>query len=259
MLFLFALTACDAPAASSNLDAIRQRVAARKSATAATVQAPSSSAIQASPAEAREMRDAEGAIVNIIDAYLDRKAPESVEHVFLGEVRVTCYWTADELDEGQGPKNVPITIKAQDGSRRQIKISRKFKKCLDVEGTAMLASGEVLNVSSRKGVYMDVTREATLGLGTRGRSLVPFRSIAINRSRGLKGLKAGDQVYVPQLVGLELPSGNRHDGYLRVDDVGSGVRGIDLYTLTRGNASLITQVFAGRKQHVPLYKVVSAD
>lgn len=121
----------------------------------------------------------------------------------------------------------------------------------------MLEDGRVLNVTSSKGVYDDVTRVATLGLGTGGRSLVPFRSIAVNRFAA-KGLRVGDRVYIPQAVGLKLPSGAHHDGFFRVDDVGSGVRGIDIYTLTRRDSELIERVLKNDRQALPLYKVVAS-
>ncbi|MBI4870521.1 MAG: hypothetical protein HY814_03035 [Candidatus Riflebacteria bacterium] len=190
--------------------------------------------------ESRVMRAAEGAIVNIIDSYYP----------------VTCYWTADEVDEGRGPKQLTITVERKDGSRRRVRVSQQFKRRLDVEGTAMLADGRVLNVTSRKGVYDDVTRVANLGLGYGGRGLVPFRSIAVNRYAS-KGLKLGDRVFIREAVGMRLPSGARHDGYFRVDDVGSGVRGIDIYTLTRQDSELIEQVLRNDRRSLPLYKVLA--
>ncbi|MBI2943233.1 MAG: hypothetical protein HYY25_03425 [Candidatus Wallbacteria bacterium] len=207
--------------------------------------------------DARMMRSVEGAIVNIIDSYIDRKETSRVKHVYLGKFPVTLYWTADEIDEGKGPRSVPITVIRRDGSRTRIRVSAEFKRRLDVEGTAMLKDGHVLNVTSSRGVYDDVTQVATLGYGSGGRKLVPYRSIAVNRFAGMKGLKVGDRVFIPQAVGMKLPSGTRHDGYFRVDDVGSGVKGIDIYTLTRADGIAIERMLANDKRRLPLYKVLA--
>ncbi|MBI3891622.1 MAG: hypothetical protein HY303_08845 [Candidatus Wallbacteria bacterium] len=256
--------------ASSSKATSRRRVRTTRSAARRAARSAKSSEaadgriapMQTAPApvenrDARKMRSVEGAIVNIIDSYIDRKETARVKHVYLGRFPVTLYWTADEIDEGAGPRRIPITIVRRDGNRRRVRVSAEFKRRLDVEGTAMLKDGHVLNVTSESGLYDDVTIDATLGIGSGGRKLVPYRSIAVNKFSGLKGLKVGDSVFIPQAVGMKLPSGARHDGYFRVDDVGSGVRGIDIYTLTREDGRAIERVLANDRRPLPLYKVLA--
>lgn len=254
-LFVFGAAAGSGEAASIRSGS-RRKVKTARTAPPRAQLAPAST--PSGPAkDPRSMRAAEGAIVSIIDSYLERRQPSRVSHVYLGKHPVTLYWTADEIDEGLGPKRVALTVVRKDGSRKRIRVSPQFKQRMDVEGTAMLADGRVLNVTSQRGVYDDVTREASLGLGTGGRGLVPFRSIAVNRFTGLKGLKIGDSVFIPQAVGMQLPTGSRHDGYFRVDDVGSGVKGIDIYTMTREDGQLIERVLGNDRRRLPLYKVMA--
>ncbi len=267
LFLLSSIGATELLAAPSTLSKRKGKSPARKGSVSRSVRSRAASRTQARPApdassqaprtDVRSMRAAEGAIVNIIDSYLDRRVSRQGKRVFIGKFPVTSYWTADEIDEGLGPKHVSIAIQRRDGTRYRTRVSAQFKRRLDVEGTAMLEDGRVLNVTSTKGVYDDVTRVATLGLGTGGRSLVPFRSIAVNRFAA-KGLRVGDRVFIPKAVGLKLPSGAHHDGFFRVDDVGSGVRGIDIYTLTRRDSDLIERVLKNDRQALPLYKIVAS-
>jgi 3D (Asp-Asp-Asp) domain-containing protein len=62
--------------------------------------------------------------------------------------------------------------------------------------------------------------EHPLGAGVQGRRLEPFRSIAVDP----RYIPIGATVYVPELVGVLLPDGTRHDGCLRADDMGGAIK-----------------------------------
>ena len=49
---------------------------------------------------------------------------------------------------------------------------------------------------------------------------MPFRSIAVDP----RYIPIGATVYVPELVGIELPDGTHHDGCLRADDMGGAIK-----------------------------------
>lgn len=72
---------------------------------------------------------------------------------------------------------------------------------------------------------------APFGLGTGGYQLVPFRTIAVDRSQ----IPLGSVIYIPAARGvpITLPSGEQvlHDGYFFAADVGGAIRGnqIDVF------------------------------
>lgn len=72
---------------------------------------------------------------------------------------------------------------------------------------------------------------APFGLGTGGYQLVPFRTIAVDRSQ----IPLGSVIYIPAArgVSITLPSGEQvlHDGYFFAADVGGAIRGnhIDVF------------------------------
>lgn len=69
------------------------------------------------------------------------------------------------------------------------------------------------------------------GQGTKGYRLVPYRTIAVDRSQ----IPIGSVIYIPEARGkvVTLPSGDRviHDGFFFAADVGSGIQGnhIDVF------------------------------
>ncbi len=89
-----------------------------------------------------------------------------------------------------------------------------------------------------------VAATAPYGYGTEGLNLVPYRTIAVDRSR----IPVGSVVFIPAARGVTvtLPSGDRvvHDGYFLAADVGSAIQGnhIDVFmgTADRSAFSFIT-------------------
>lgn len=97
-----------------------------------------------------------------------------------------------------------------------------------------------------------VVATAPYGYGTNGFQLVPFRTIAVDRTR----IPIGSVVYIPQARGITvtLPSGESfvHDGYFYAADVGSAIRGnhIDVFvgTAERNPFRFITSRASGTFQ-----------
>lgn len=87
------------------------------------------------------------------------------------------------------------------------------------------------------------------GLGTGGYRLVPYRTIAVDRSQ----IPIGSVIYIPEARGkvVALPSGDRviHDGFFFAADVGSGIQGnhVDVFigTSTQNPFSFITSRSTG--------------
>ncbi|MBI3638032.1 MAG: hypothetical protein HY216_17690 [Candidatus Rokubacteria bacterium] len=104
-----------------------------------------------------------------------------------------------------------------------------FKKQLDIEGSARLRDGRIINIEDRvRGQQRYViVRNAPFGLGAPGFKLIPYRTVAVDPRR----IKLGTVLYVPRLVGIALPSGEIHDGFCFAHDTGHGIIGnrIDLF------------------------------
>jgi 3D (Asp-Asp-Asp) domain-containing protein len=137
--------------------------------------------------------------------------------------RLSFYWLAYESEYANEAYDVDIY------TRQGYWIGRypsAFVYELQLEGSGVLRDGRVLNYDGScnygmgtcfKQVHLD---EHPLGAGVQGRALEPFRSIAVDPHM----IPIGAPVYVPELVGLELPDGTRHDGCLRADDMGGAIK-----------------------------------
>jgi hypothetical protein len=64
--------------------------------------------------------------------------------------------------------------------------------------------------------------------GVRGWRLIPFRTAAVPPKR----LLVGSVLFIPQLVGLQLPNGRPHDGYLLAHDVIADLNGKSIHIYT---------------------------
>lgn len=71
------------------------------------------------------------------------------------------------------------------------------------------------------------------GRGAGKRPLIPFKSVAVDQ----RLVKIGDPLYIPEFDGLPLPDGSVHDGCVRADDTGGGIkkRKMDFFVVTYRN------------------------
>ncbi|MBI3268978.1 MAG: hypothetical protein HYZ53_08145 [Planctomycetes bacterium] len=147
-------------------------------------------------------------------------APASSSLVSLGNFRPSFYWIAHEADFSG-----PATTAIYDPHGALLgRYPAAFVRSLRLEGTGKLRDGRVLNVAGN-GRFTFV--DAPYGLGAQGIHLVPFRSVAVDRSV----VRLGTRLYVPAARGILLPDGSRHDGIFEAHDVGSAIRGrrIDVF------------------------------
>ena len=114
-------------------------------------------------------------------------------------------------------------------------VSKDFATQLAVQGTGKLRDGRVLNIwgacNCKHTPCFKVTK-AQWGTAGTGRSLLPFRTIAVDP----KVVKLGSLLYVPLLEGRTMPGrapwgGYVHDGCVVADDTGGHISGnrIDLF------------------------------
>ena len=137
--------------------------------------------------------------------------------------RLSFYWLAYESEYANEKYDVDIY------TRRGYYIGRfpsAFVYELKLEGSGILRDGRVLNYDGDCNYGMGTCfktldlDEHPLGAGVQNRPLEPFRSIAVDP----RFIPIGATVYVPELVGIELPDGSRHDGCLRADDMGGAIK-----------------------------------
>lgn len=114
-----------------------------------------------------------------------------------------------------------------------------FVDALRMEGSGLLSDGRVINYAGRcrYGVgtcfeELDV-REHPFGRGAGRRPLIPFKSVAVDP----RIIPIGEPLYIPEFDGIELPDGTVHDGCVRADDTGGGIkkRKMDFFVVTYGN------------------------
>lgn len=80
----------------------------------------------------------------------------------------------------------------------------------------MLDTGDLINLDNGTKNFIKVGNKGreknVFGLGSGAQNLVPFVSVAAN------DIPNGQKLYIPQLDGLDLGGGIKHNGCVRVDD-----------------------------------------
>jgi 3D (Asp-Asp-Asp) domain-containing protein len=153
------------------------------------------------------------------------------------------YWLAreedfDEPDEIEFKDPDAVDIYTRDGLYVG-SIPEDFHWHLRMEGSGLMLDGRVINYAG-KCAYgtgtcyetLDVTSHP-FGRGARRRPLIPFKSVAVDP----RLVPIGEPLYIPEFDGMRLPDGSNHDGCVRGDDTGGGIklRKLDFFVVTYGN------------------------
>lgn len=115
-------------------------------------------------------------------------------------------------------------------------VTRAFAAQVSMQGTGKLRDGRLVNVATRcqcgRPCFHIVPAHREWGTGGSGRSLVPFRSVAVDPAV----VKMGSMLYIPALDGQRMPGprgvgGFVHDGCVVAVDTGGGIDGhqLDLF------------------------------
>jgi 3D (Asp-Asp-Asp) domain-containing protein len=119
------------------------------------------------------------------------------------------------------------------------RVPEKYACSLRLEGSGLMGDGRVVNYTGPcKFGYgtcfeqLDIS-EHPFGRGAGQRPLVPFKSVAVDP----RVIAIGEPLYIPEFDGLVLPDGSIHDGCVRADDTGGGIkkRKMDFFVVTYGN------------------------
>jgi 3D (Asp-Asp-Asp) domain-containing protein len=167
--------------------------------------------------------------------------------------RLSFYWIAYESEYANESYDTAIYTRAgyYIGS-----FPSAFVFELKLEGSGILRDGRVLNYDGECNYGMGTCfktlalEQHPLGAGVQGRPLEPFRSIAVDP----RFIPIGATVYVPELVGVLLPDGTRHDGCLRADDMGGAIKEhkIDFFVESYFNFKFIADNLWWRMKATPL-------
>jgi 3D (Asp-Asp-Asp) domain-containing protein len=167
----------------------------------------------------------------------------------LGLFDFTYYWLALESD-ASGPANTNLS---DDACNVLATVSAEFADSLTLEGSGKLNDGRVLNYFGScscpsSPCFFEVPPDKPWGVGTENRTLVPFRSVAVDRNV----IAIGTSLYVSELDGLLMPGdpptgGFVHDGCLLADDVGGAIGGqrIDFFSGLRTSYVALISSFPG--------------
>jgi hypothetical protein len=167
--------------------------------------------------------------------------------------RLRFYWLAregdfDETDEIQGADVDEVDLYTRDGMFLGA-YSYKFAWHLRMEGSGLLLDGRVLNThgNCKFGLgkcfeTLDPVRHP-FGRGAGQRPLIPFKSVAVDP----KVIPIGEPIYIPELDGVLLPDGSVHDGCVRADDTGGGIkkRKMDFFVVSYANFRFLLDALWG--------------
>ncbi|MCX5742198.1 MAG: 3D domain-containing protein [Proteobacteria bacterium] len=129
------------------------------------------------------------------------------------------------------------------------RIPERFAWALRLEGSGLMRDGRVINYTGpcRFGYgtcfeQLDVA-EHPFGRGAGLRPLIPFKSVAVDP----RIVKIGEPIYIPEFDGMVLPDGSTHDGCVRADDTGGGIkkRKMDFFVVTYGNFRFLLDQLLG--------------
>jgi 3D (Asp-Asp-Asp) domain-containing protein len=153
----------------------------------------------------------------------------------LGSYQLTYYWLAAEGKRPPAEEAVTLYSRTCDPLAE---VSPRFAANVQMEGSGVLRDGRIVGVVKRgcdcgAPCYRVSRRSHAFGTGAAGRSLDPFRSVAVDSDL----VALGSKLYIPELDGMKMPGqapwgGFVHDGCVVADDRGGGVRGkqLDLFT-----------------------------
>jgi 3D (Asp-Asp-Asp) domain-containing protein len=161
-------------------------------------------------------------------------APLPVAGAERGQFALTYYWVATE---GPGRADTKI-FDAKCGVLANV--STDFASALSTSGTGRLRDGRTLTTDGectcpRSPCFRFI--DAQWGIGAGNRSLVPFRSVAVDRSV----IPIGTKLWVKEIAGLDTDQLFPHDGCVVADDVGGNITGakIDWFV---GDQALYTDI-----------------
>jgi 3D (Asp-Asp-Asp) domain-containing protein len=119
------------------------------------------------------------------------------------------------------------------------RVPERYACSLKLEGSGLMRDGRVVNYTGSCNFgygtcfeQLDIN-DFPFGRGAGQRPLIPFKSVAVDP----RVIRLGEPIYIPEFDGIILPDGSIHDGCVRADDTGGGIKGrkMDFFVVTYGN------------------------
>jgi hypothetical protein len=180
-----------------------------------------------------------------------------------GVLKPTIYYfvTFNE-DESKCDRN---TMMHAAGGRDLLMVCEKTaKECGQQGSCAIIQNGvtrsfNVLGAKDGQDRFFEINQNSCrFGYGVNDSCLDPFYTLAAD----LSIYKSGDVIFVPAVVGMQLPDGSKHSGYFVIRDRGRGVDGVGRFDFFSGTVAWMdrknpfTKMGLGdTKTNIPYYKV----
>lgn len=144
-----------------------------------------------------------------------------------------------QLKESKCSSNQKRDLISSSGKKFVSICAKDFNECV-LQGSCWIDDGNkkiAYNYHSKKnGIHRFIKvnlEQCPFGYGVRSICLDPYFSVAAD----LNYYKPGDVIFVPRIIGVELPNGEIHNGFLIVRDSGDGVDGARHFDFFTGNLS----------------------
>jgi 3D (Asp-Asp-Asp) domain-containing protein len=185
------------------------------------------------------------------------------------------YWLSREIDYDDAPPGMPlrggacampanrwVELYTSDGLFFG-RVPERYACSLKLEGSGLLRDDRVVNYTGPcKFGYgtcfeqLDVG-DFPFGRGAGQRPLIPFKSVAVDP----RVVQLGEPLYIPEFDGMVLPDGSIHDGCVRADDTGGGIKGrkLDFFVVTYGNFRMLLDALLGVSWITPQVEAPRCD
>ncbi len=160
-----------------------------------------------------------------------------------GRWQLTEYWIARERAGQRDRRASPLFSR---GGHAITYACPTFLSDITMEGTGLTWDDRLLNWDGReqaRACFVEVDRGSyPYGIGVQGFSLVPYRSLAVDR----RVIPVGHTVEMAELAGVRLPDGSVHDGCFVAVDGGGAIVGhhIDLFVPSEADWQRLSQARA---------------
>jgi len=182
-----------------------------------------------------------------------------------GSVKPTVYYSPKiDEDESTCPKGSRVSLRDAAGTAIVTVCQRTRNICL-MEGACEITQDKhvyALNYSGERNgrsVYVPIPQDGCrFGFGVRESCLDPYYTLAADLTK----YSPGDVIYVPAVVGLEMPNGSKHNGFFIIRDKGRRIRGrgrFDFFTgflNWRDGQNPFSRIgISDQNTHIPYYQV----
>lgn len=193
------------------------------------------------------------------------KAPPKEDFEGPGKLKPTIYYFVVINEDKASKCDDRMGLHGQGGKKLLTVCKRTHKACALQGSCGVIQNGRMhyFNIIGRfqnQERFFEIEKGGCrYGYGVNSSCLDPFYTLAAD----LTIYKPGEVIFIPSVVGLELPDGSKHSGYFIIRDKGRGIIGRGRFDFYSGeyhwndktNNSLAKIGFADVTTNVPYYRV----